>query len=297
MHILIILLLLLFLQNQNGTPIPLPLAQIQISERTLIYEETSSDAEVITRARRGDVLPVYEIEGVWGRVEGGWLRMEDQTLEPAVVHFSAIVLDRLTPAADLDAVEQTLLEIEVGQMVGVTAIFGDYALVYTELIAGWVRVDDLRIDFPTPELVSFIEQDAYVKVEQSHFYAQPDLNSEVVSVQLLGRRVTVLYHQDGWVLVRTGYDLGWSRSENFDFVPRAQAQAEMNAGPVNLRETPVNGRVIAVLDYLESILVVGRNSDDNWLYIRRLSGVEGWVSARYVNFEGSIDDLPVIAAN
>jgi hypothetical protein len=68
----------------------------------------------------------------------------------------------------------------------------------------------------------------------------------------------------------------------------------MNAGPVNLRRRPVDGDVVNVVDFQASVLILGRNAARDWLYIRTEAGLEGWVAAEFVDYEGNLRRLPLI---
>jgi hypothetical protein len=167
-------------------------------------------------------------------------------------------------------------------------------LVYGQAGAGWVSLDKLQLTAPQPDLVDFVERRAYVKVESVDLRALPDETAEGISFLLLGEEVRVLFQGGDWVLVKTDTAFGWSQSTNFDILPSAVVRGEMNASPVNLRRVP-DGQVIGVLEYRESVLVVGRDEAEEWLFIRLPArGLEGWVAAQFVDFAGERDDLPVI---
>jgi lipoprotein-anchoring transpeptidase ErfK/SrfK len=66
---------------------------------------------------------------------------------------------------------------------------------------------------------------------------------------------------------------------------------------VNLRTGPgTNFSAIQKLTYDEQLILLGRLSDNTWLYVKTLNGQEGWIKMSWVNLAGielNFDDYPV----
>jgi hypothetical protein len=261
----------------NGNPV----AQVTASHRFWVYPQPEAVSPT-TRVFDGEIVPVYRIQGDWGKTEAGWFSLANVTLEPALVHFSATYEGTLT----LEDGSQ----IPAGEEVGVAALFWDQALVYSLSGAGWAALNDLTLAEPSVDLQALVEQSAYVKVEQALLYAEPE--GEGALERPLGHAMTVLYEQGDWLLLRDDSTFGWGRAEDFDLLPRGQMQGVANAGPVNVRQQPVDGVVVSVLDYQEPVSVLGRQT--NWLLIRLENNTEGWVAADYITLAGEFSDLPIL---
>lgn len=270
---------------------PLPIGQVQITAVVDLYPAPDPKAVSEKRARPGDVVLIYaQIEG-WVRTANGWFELGAMALEPAVVHYSAILPTPMPISDEMGgAPTQTLQPDEI---VGVAAIFEEWALLYSRSGIGWAALADLQIIEPTADLLDFAVQPAYIQVESADFYRA--IEGEVQFSRPLGEAVDLLYTQGAWGFVRVKQFYGWSRLDNFDRVLMPQARGETSAGPVNVRLAPVDGRVITALDYREDLLVLGRNAAGDWLYIRA-RGLDGWILADFVAFAGSHDTLPVIAS-
>jgi hypothetical protein len=229
---------------------------------------------------------IYEQVGDWGRSKIGWLNLQGLILEPAVVQYQATY--------EGDLILGPGLSLPAGEVAGVLALFEGQALVYSRLGAAWVAADLLELSEPGPDLRDFVERSAYVRVLSAALYADPDEASPPLAEIDLGRQVSLVYQDQDWALVRGPGVYGWSRLENFDPALLAQGRGQMNAGPVNLRRRPVDGDVVNVVDFQASVLILGRNAARDWLYIRTEAGLEGWVAAEFVDYEGNLRRLPLI---
>jgi hypothetical protein len=263
---------------------PPPIAQLRIEDfRPVLLEPASEDAP-IDRVRPGDVVPVFQIDGEWARGEVGWISLDGLQPEAAVVDYGAAFEDDLLLAPEPDAT--TTMTLSPDEPVGVAAIFYDWALVYGRDAAGWTALDNLHLVEPLPDVADFVEREAYVMVEAADLFTLPDADAPTASQEPLGRRVRVLFSDGGWALVKSGSAVGWSPLKNFDFAPGVLARGTMNAGPVNVRESPVDGAVLTIVEYLEVVRIL--EVDGNWLYVRlsdARGGLKGWLAAQFVDFE------------
>jgi hypothetical protein len=281
---MLLLTLLLALTLHIQQPAPVPVAQLRIEDFRPVLLEPDSDDPPLARVRPGDVVLIYQVDGDWARGEIGWISMEGLQPEAAVVEYGAEFDDDLMLSVRPNG--DPALEMSSDQLAGVTAIFDDQALVYGRNVAGWTALDNIQLTEPSPDVQDFVERDAYVKVEAAELLVIPEESEPLASVEPLGRRVRVLFSDEDWALVRSQHAIGWSRPSNFDLAPGIIARGTMNAGPVNLRESPVDGAVLTIVDYLEQVRILERDGD--WLYVQLSDvrgAVEGWLAAQFVDYE------------
>lgn len=76
----------------------------------------------------------------------------------------------------------------------------------------------------------------------------------------------------------------------------AVCTGQVNVNNLNLRAGPgTNYDIITKLGLGENLNVIGRNQDTSWLQIRRGGGVQGWVSAQYLNLVGDCSQAPIVS--
>lgn len=271
----------------------LPLAQVQVVNTIAIYAAPDFASEVAAKARPHDVLLIYQIAENWAQTEQGWFVLGDLPLEPAVVHFGATLISPIE-IEPFDENGEVVIAPEA--VVGVTAIFENRVLIYSNSTVGWVDLNNLQIIEPTPDLVDFVEQSAHIKVENANLYESFTDQNPVVRLPL-GQEATLLYQADEWVLVRSRHVYGWGNLADFDIGLKPIARGETNASPINFYYPNPDGEVIELLDFRESILILGRDDSGNWLYLRRQGGLEGWSPAQYIDTTTEILDLPIIEGN
>lgn len=280
-----------------GAPIEneLPIGQARIAGFVDLFETPDPDTEAVARARVGDVLFVYETQGDWWQTAEGWLQIGDHLVEPASVHCSLIHNMPLTLYDQPDGEETE--ELQPDDIAGVVAIDDGWGLVYSATHVGWAQLDDAILAEPEPDLVDFVEFDAYVQTERAILYAMPSDDSASYGEILLGRRVSVLFTQGDWLLVRADDRFGWGRSLNFDPTLRGNTRGTTIASPLNFRASPAeDGRVLGGLNFDETLLIYGQDASGEWVYARRDNGLRGWVFAEFVELDDAadIDDLPII---
>lgn len=67
-----------------------------------------------------------------------------------------------------------------------------------------------------------------------------------------------------------------------------------NASRVNLRSGPGAGfPVVTMLANGQQVTLIGSNADSSWLQVRLISGISGWVNARYVALHDQGGSVPV----
>lgn len=119
-------------------------------------------------------------------------------------------------------------------------------------------------------------------------------------VWLLGRNLDTTWVQvakadnvQGWV---NGRYLVTSSSLSNLPVTSQSGTGTIVAGNLNVRSTPgVSGSVVTVASYGSAATLLGRTSDNAWLYIRASDGKEGWVNAGYISTGLNVGLLPSLA--
>ncbi|HRE46463.1 MAG TPA: SH3 domain-containing protein [Aggregatilineales bacterium] len=75
---------------------------------------------------------------------------------------------------------------------------------------------------------------------------------------------------------------------------QAVCTVKVNIDNLNMRRGAGTAYAIIVkLPLGEDLTVIGRNNDTTWLSVRRSNGMEGWVSAQYVNSTGDCTRAPI----
>lgn len=261
----------------------LPIGQVEIGEAVNIYASQTPLDERTGRARTGDVIFVYDLADEWARTDAGWFLLGDLTLEAAVVQYSVEVLRPVEIAPVIDGVPTETIHPEM--TIGVLALQDNWALVYTDSLLGWAPLNLLTITEPQPDLLDFLERQAFVKVDGANLYLERDTASAITSVQPLGVEISVLQIVDEWALVRGASAYGWAHIDDLDLAPPVVARGSMNLDSVNFRVAPVDGRAIRQLRFGEVVLILGR--EDDWLNVRLRDGTAGWVFAEFVDEEES----------
>ena len=98
---------------------------------------------------------------------------------------------------------------------------------------------------------------------------------------------------DGWVTT-TLVDLAENNVEALPVKPRPAIEIPTLTGrvigePVNLRTAPdVDAAVLRNLTYGEELTLLGRLSNNTWLYVKTSDGLEGWTHRAWVDLEGRL---------
>lgn len=129
-------------------------------------------------------------------------------------------------------------------------------------------------------------------------------------------RVTVLSNADLVLLVGRNLDSTWLLISNYSgqqgwvnakylatttnvaTLPVAShtGTGHVLAGNLNLRSAAGPGNsVVTVAPYGSSLVLIGRTSDNAWLYVRAGNGKEGWSNRAYITTSLDVNQLPVLA--
>ena len=141
----------------------------------------------------------------------------------------------------------------------------------------------------------------------------PGTNFAVVRPLTLGELLMLLgrMSDNSWLYVKTSDGKeGWAQSFNVNLSginldnhpiqtpsPPPASTVKVSGDTVNLRTGPgANFSKIRLLAYSEQLILMGRLSDNTWLYVKTSDGQEGWVKTTLVNLFGvnlDYDYLPV----
>lgn len=118
-------------------------------------------------------------------------------------------------------------------------------------------------------------------------------------VSLLGRNI-----DSSWVQIHLGNDIqGWvnarylTTSTNIGtLLTTAQSGVGTVAtGNLNIRSNPgATSSVVTVASYGSGLTLLGRASDNSWLFVRASDGQEGWANIGYISTAVDVNLLPVL---
>ncbi len=126
--------------------------------------------------------------------------------------------------------------------------------------------------------------------------ATPDEAGRVIFGQLNAATYTVTISAEGY-LAYTGIVEAQSRGAALTVNLQPGTFAVINAATANLRSGP--GEVYPVIGKVNQaavIEVVGKSQDSTWLIARTAEGAEGWIAAKLVTVQGTLDRVSVVAA-
>ncbi|HUS93595.1 MAG TPA: SH3 domain-containing protein [Patescibacteria group bacterium] len=158
---------------------------------------------------------------------------------------------------------------------------------------------------PTPPIAA----SAVVATGALNIRSGPDVAYNVVAVAPWGEHLALLGRNVGgtWVLVRNGAGVeGWSNgyylhtsvpisSLPIVSAPSASPTALVVTASTNVRTGPGEQYdAFAVLYQGQTVAVIGRSTDANWVQVRLGNGAIGWVTISAVQLSVGINSLPVV---
>lgn len=135
-----------------------------------------------------------------------------------------------------------------------------------------------------------IVEGATVNISVANVYANPDETSNIVGVVTKNMEVTVHDYPEGWSRIKIGELSGWTKTE---YITKPEEIGDVSIGSVvgktalintdslNVREKPVNGKIITTLTRDTDVKILAINEDSTWYQIQWRTTL-GWVSADYV---------------
>ncbi len=190
-------------------------------------------------------------------------------------------------------------------------------------VEGWVNSTYLNTNVPVSSLPVIgpatapptptppIAASAVVATGALNIRSGPGVAFNVVAVATWGEGLALLGRNAAgtWVVVRNGAGVeGWVNEYYLHTsvpvyslpvvgAPPASPTALVTIGSVNVRTGP-GGQYdsFAVLYQGQSVVVIGRSVDANWVQVRLGNGAVGWVSITAVQLSVDINSLPVVEA-
>lgn len=143
------------------------------------------------------------------------------------------------------------------------------------------------------EPIGKIVEGATINVSVSNVYADPDETSNIIGTVNKNTEVTSQDYPNGWTRVKVGELSGWMKTE---YITKPEDVGSTTIGSVigktaiidtdslNVRETPVSGKVITTLTQDTDVKILAVNEDGTWYQVQWRTTL-GWVSAKYVKVE------------
>lgn len=274
---------------------------VNTAEAMPIRAEQSLSAEVLGQVAPGEVVDVYEVDGIWAWVSyedvEGWTFAADLDLRDAQVDLSGeVVADVLAVRAEKSISADTVDTVEGGEMVGVLVLTETWAYVYTGDALGWAFNGDLALSEDTFYVDNFLKDMAAVASDVLAVRAEPSIGADVLFTLEHGDMVDVMYEEGIFSYVWYGDEGGWAFSADLDVTqPRAYGVGVPTDLRVNFRSEPDtsdNYNIITQLPEGTEVLLLGQTEDGTWLNVR-YEGEEGWVSTELIETEYDVTMLPV----
>lgn len=158
---------------------------------------------------------------------------------------------------------------------------------YTGSIAG----ESYESTIGTP--IGKIVEGATINISVANVYTNPDETSDIVGTVTKNTEVTVQDYPNNWSRVKVGELSGWTKTE---YITKPSdigtttigtvvgKTAIINVDSLNVREAPVNGKVITTLTQDTDVKILAVNEDETWYQIQWRTTL-GWVSAKYVTVQ------------
>ena len=151
--------------------------------------------------------------------------------------------------------------------------------------------DSYQSTIGTP--IGKIIEGATINVNAANVYADADENSNIIGTVTKNTEVTVQDYPNNWSRVKVGELSGWVRTDCIDKPSESGnttigsvvgKTAIINAASLNVRETPVSGKVMTTLTKGTDVKIMAVNEDSTWYQVQWRTTL-GWVSSEYVTVE------------
>ncbi|MCC6607151.1 MAG: protein kinase [Anaerolineae bacterium] len=147
----------------------------------------------------------------------------------------------------------------------------------------------------------------------SSIFTQPDENSVEKTFVNQGESVIVLEQQNSWIRVINDEGIeGWASANRFEITIGVPTETPIPTNTPTPTNTPgaetatahssatiyggpgTNYAQITFINAGTVVTVLGRFSNNSWLFVRTLNEIEGWVAASLMNYPGNISQLPIV---
>lgn len=298
---------------QDGDELATQQGVVLTSSNLALRAEPSLDGEVLATLGAGDVVDVFEVEGIWARVRytdadgnvlNGYVFESNLDISPAALNATGTISTSSSQAVRTapDLTADVITTLDNGATVGVLQIQGIWAQVYTGEAVGWTFVADVNIDPASSAASDFLTDLAETNVSSElAVRATPNITGDVVTTLEDAAQVRVLGEsEDGlFSYVRTeDGTLGWVFSADLSILePRAVGSGTTTQNRVLFRAAPVDGEIIGdPLAAGTEVLIIDVTDDFQWFEVR-IDGQTGYVSSRFVETDAYDLTIAGIASN
>lgn len=134
-----------------------------------------------------------------------------------------------------------------------------------------------------------IVEGATINIAVANVYSNPDETSTILGTINKNTSVTVHDFPDGWSRIKVGELSGWTRTEyitkpddigDISIGSVIGKTATINVDSLNVRETPVTGKIIERLTLDTEVKILEVNEDSSWYKVQWRT-TYGWISAKY----------------
>lgn len=300
----------------------LPIAQGTVIQEdgVGVYAEADINSEIVGRLDGGEVVNIYEEEGLFVRTDDGYVIASALDIGPAEVFLrgEAITTNELAIRADQDISSEVLAAVPSGSVVGVLEIDGNWAKVFDGEHLGYVFVADLELSEADSDVANLASSPGTTTTASAvAIRSTPEITGEAIATLEDGESVLVLAFGDNgrfaFVRAEDG-TTGWVFVINLEVSPRAVARGQFNQGPVNFYDAPsADATIMNFLPFQGNVLVLGRSEDGEFLLVRypgpifidtdgdgtreETLGAEGWVNTLTVDITApalDVESLPVV---
>ena len=292
---------------QGGGETPIAQGVDNTGEGAPIYAEASIYADVVAQSEPGAVWMVYEEDGLWVRVDGGWTLASNLDIGPAHVDLEGVAGTRTDFAirAYPMVTSDVIATLPTGSTVGVYVIQGLWAGVYDGDHVGWAFAADLDLGEPGAQLTEVVQRQGVVVSDVMAIRVEDSPTAEAVGTVENGESATVYGLNDNglFAFVNAGGTLGWVFTSDMELSDKVYGLGSLNAGPVNFRDAP-DGVAVNVLEFGTGLYLLGQSEDGAWVKVKVQGtvfisgeGVEnpiGWVGAGLVDSDSDLSGLPVV---
>lgn len=274
-------------------------------EGAAVYAEPSIYADVVAQSTPGAVWMIYEEDGLWVRVDGGWTLASNLDISAAHVDLEGTANTNTDFAIrDVPFVTGNVVAtMPGGSTVGVFVIDGLWAGVYDGDHIGWAFVADLDLSEPSAQLTQVVQRQGEVVSDVMAIRADDSPQAEAIATVEHGEIVTVYAISDNglFAFVNDGGHTGWAFVSDMDISDKVYGLGTINAGPTNFRDAP-DGVAVNRVAFGDGVYILGQSEDGAWLKVKlqgslfidgeSVSNPTGWVGAGLVDTDAH--DLPVV---
>ncbi len=289
--------------QDGGTPIAQGVDNT--GEGAAIYAEPSIYADVVAQSTPGAVWMIYEEDGLWVLVDGGWTLASNLDISAAQVDLEGTANTRTdfaireTPFVTSDVIAT----MPGGSTVGVFVIDGLWAGVYDGDHLGWAFAADLDLSEPSAQLTQVVQRQGEVVSDVMAVRVDASPQAEALTTVEAGEVATIYAFSDNglFAFVNAGGHTGWAFASDMEVSDKVYGLGTINAGPANFRDAP-DGVAVNRVGAGDGVYILGQSEDGAWIKVKyqgsmfidgaEVSNPTGWVSAGLVDTDAS--DLPVV---